>query len=380
MDSIHILRAGTFRSGGRPVTFSEADLSAVAAAYDPTLHEAPIVAGHPRHDAPAYGWIGALSADNDGLHAAPRQVDAQFAELVRTGRFRKVSASLYGPTHPDNPAPDSWYLRHVGFLGAMPPVVKGLKQAALAEDADAVTVEIALASGAELAESDPQPWVFRTIADLFRSLRDRLIETTDVQTADAVLPTPRIDHLIDEAGRLASGTEAKLAEDAMTKEPTPDDNSAEREATLAEREAAVTGREAELAEAATETARREAADFAERLADEGRILPRDQGAIAALLTVVPEDATVTFAEGDAAPKPGQAGTFLRQFLAALPVQVDYAERAVAKDGAPAKGGGMGLPPGWQVAPENADLHNQAVAFAEQHNVSYAEAVSAVAAH
>lgn len=47
-----------FKSGrqiamnGAVLEFSESDLAASARAYDPALHEAPIVIGHPKHDAP----------------------------------------------------------------------------------------------------------------------------------------------------------------------------------------------------------------------------------------------------------------------------------------------------------------------------------------
>jgi len=46
-------------SGAR-LDFAEADLRATAEAYDPALNGAPIVVGHPRHDAPAYGWVAGL--------------------------------------------------------------------------------------------------------------------------------------------------------------------------------------------------------------------------------------------------------------------------------------------------------------------------------
>ena len=134
---LHIFRAGTHTAAdGRELIFSEADLAATAKAYDPALHEAPIVVGHPAHNAPAYGWVSGLVAGADGLRAAPRQVDPSFAESVAAGRFKKISASFYHPQSPANPAPGVFYLRHVGFLGAMPPAVKGLAQAEFAGGAE----------------------------------------------------------------------------------------------------------------------------------------------------------------------------------------------------------------------------------------------------
>jgi hypothetical protein len=147
MSRIHIFRAGQHTDmAGVSRSFSEADLAASAQAYDPELHEAPIVIGHPKLDAPAYGWVKSLSADAEGLHAEDHQVDPQFAEIVGAGRYKKVSAAFFAPDAKRNPVPGVWYLRHVGFLGATPPAVKGLRNAQFAADDDEV-VEIEFSDG-----------------------------------------------------------------------------------------------------------------------------------------------------------------------------------------------------------------------------------------
>lgn len=130
---------------GAALEFSESDLAASAAAYDPALHEAPIVVGHPALDAPAYGWVKSLAFAAGALEAEPYQVDPAFAEMVSAGRFKKISAAFFPPGAPKNPAPGVYYLRHVGFLGATPPAVKGLRSPAFADDDEAVTVEIEFA-------------------------------------------------------------------------------------------------------------------------------------------------------------------------------------------------------------------------------------------
>ncbi len=128
---------------GAALEFSAADLAASAAAYDPALSEAPIVVGHPALDAPAYGWVKSLAFADGGLEAEPDQVDPAFAEMVAAGRFKKISASFHPPAAKNNPAPGVWYLRHVGFLGAAAPAVKGLRSPEFAADDEAVTLEIA---------------------------------------------------------------------------------------------------------------------------------------------------------------------------------------------------------------------------------------------
>jgi len=79
-------------------------------------HEAPIVIGHPKDNDPAFGWIEKLKLVGDTILAKPKQVVKEFADAVQQGLYKKRSISLY---------PDLT-LRHVGFLGAVPPAVKGL--------------------------------------------------------------------------------------------------------------------------------------------------------------------------------------------------------------------------------------------------------------
>ena len=134
--------------GGQLLDFSEADLQATVAAYTPTKPEAPLVVGHPSHDAPAYGWVAGLQFCDGAIDATPAQVNTDFADMVAAGAYKKISASFYSPTAPQNPVPGVYYLRHVGFLGAQPPAVKGLRTPSFADTEDGVlTFEF----------SEPQP-------------------------------------------------------------------------------------------------------------------------------------------------------------------------------------------------------------------------------
>jgi hypothetical protein len=134
MNPLHIFKPGLHTAScGTTLNFTATDLTATVAAYNPTLHEAPLVIGHPQHNTPAAGWVQTLSATAEGLIATPQQIDPGFAEQLAAGRYKKISASFYHPTAPNNPVPGVYYLRHVGFLGAQPPAVKGLRPIELAE-------------------------------------------------------------------------------------------------------------------------------------------------------------------------------------------------------------------------------------------------------
>lgn len=138
---IQIFKAGTHvDTAGNSRVFTVEDVKGMAAVYDPALHEAPLVIGHPMDDKPSQGWVTALEATDEGvLLMTTRKVDPAFAADVRAGRFLKRSASFYPPHAPNNPAPGKWYLRHVAWLGAQPPAVKGLADVNFGAANDAVS-------------------------------------------------------------------------------------------------------------------------------------------------------------------------------------------------------------------------------------------------
>jgi hypothetical protein len=119
---IELFRAGDYGGKG---SYTTADIDRMVALYDPAKHEAPLVIGHPEHDAPAFGWLDKVKRVGNVLMGCFKQVQPAFEEMFSKGLFKKRSISFYRT--PDGPA-----LRHVGFLGAMPPEVKGLADVKLA--------------------------------------------------------------------------------------------------------------------------------------------------------------------------------------------------------------------------------------------------------
>ena len=105
---------------GTTLEITEADLEKTVAAYQPSRHEAPLVVGHPQHDAPAWGWVASLALVDGTLLAVPHQVDPAFAEQVATGRYKKISASFYSPNALSNPTPGVYYLRLGGYNASVP--------------------------------------------------------------------------------------------------------------------------------------------------------------------------------------------------------------------------------------------------------------------
>jgi hypothetical protein len=383
MQPIHISRPGTHPdSAGREWTFTEADFAASAAAYDPAKHEAPIVVGHPRHDLPAYGWVKSLSAGSEGLTADPDQVDAAFEEhVVKPGRFKKISASFFPPNSPNNPVPGVWYLRHVGFLGAQPPAVKGLRQVEFAEaDDDIVTVEF----------GEVSPW---SLKSFFQNLREWFLVNHGEEAANKVAPAYLVDEMDMAARREAEEDRLEPATAAMPlspmfSEPNPEEDQpmsdadkarlAELEAKQAEldaKDAQFAEREQKLKEKEAATQRAEIESFVADQVKVGRVLPAEQAGMVAFMASVGTDDVVEFAEGDATvSKP--AAEWLRSFVAGLPARVEFGELARGS-GAEHATADFSAPAGYGVDSAALDVRARAKALqAANPNLSFIDAVKA----
>ena len=115
-----IFRTGTHTSDkGITKEYTIDDLNSITESYNPDEDEAPIVIGHPEDNDPAFGWVSNLSVSEDGklfAESPDEKLHPDFLNALKEGRYKKRSISLTS----DNK------LRHVGFLGAAKPAVKGL--------------------------------------------------------------------------------------------------------------------------------------------------------------------------------------------------------------------------------------------------------------
>lgn len=150
---LEVFRAGDYKDKG---AYSIADLDEMVANYDPKFHEAPVVVGHPQDNKPAYGWVESLKRIGNTLFAKLKDVDEKFEELVQTGKFKKRSISFYREP--------KLMLRHIGFLGAMPPEVKGLVDPVFHDDKAFVLVELS-----EGEDMDPKA-IAQAVKDAFTDL------------------------------------------------------------------------------------------------------------------------------------------------------------------------------------------------------------------
>lgn len=275
-------------------------IDAAVRTYDPKNHEAPAVLGHPAHDTPAYGWVESLKAETvDGvkrLMAKFRQVVPEFEEMVKSGRYKKRSASFY---------PDG-RLRHVGWLGAMPPAVKGLADVAFSEEGAAIFDLI--------DKTQEVPMKFSEFMEVFKFWK-KVQDDPEVEFTEPPGSTAKAGTSFTEADIEAAKAEsAKKAREAA-------------EAEFSERE---------RARAKADTRKRIGA-LVEDGVKAGRIAPawRDAG-IAEFMAGLDDETAVSFAEGGEK-KTGLA--WFTGFLDGLPKLVNFSE--VAKRADDVKAGAAG---------------------------------------
>lgn len=104
---------------GRALEFRESDLDQICRNYR-FQKPAPLVIGHPAFDSPAFGSVEEIFHKNGSLYAVAR-CGRTLLSLVQSGRFKNRSAKFAkDPTLP------GLSLRHIGFLGAAAPAVRGL--------------------------------------------------------------------------------------------------------------------------------------------------------------------------------------------------------------------------------------------------------------
>lgn len=380
---LHIFKPGRWTTvAGETIEFGEADLAATAAAYDPKIHMAPIVKGHPTLDAPAQGWAEHLAVGAGGLYALPVKVDPAFAEEARAGRWGTVSAKFYRPDAANNPVPGVWYLRHIGVLGAHPPGVKGLDAPEFAEADEGC---VCFAEGVAFGE-----WDGMTNATLWRNLREWLLAKFGQQDADQVLPGYDVRALELGAAedinavRNAAGAPAAFAEGAPATPDHPPQESAvteEEAARLREENAAQARQLAELRAADAQRAQAavlaENTAFAEGLAADTRIPKAWAPQVAAMGAQLQAAPDVEFGEGEAKKPLHQ---LFRDFLQALPKQVAFGEQATRDRAGSSGGNGADNTPvefAEGADPDRVAQDKRIRAYAREHKVDYATAAHAV---
>ena len=361
---------------GNTYEFAASDLAASAAAYNPSLFKAPWVKGHPEFADPAYGQVQGLEWDGEYLYADSHQIDAEFAEDVRAGRFTRISPSFYPPDHKQNPVPGVWYLKNVGFLGAKPPSNRDIPPPEFGEaDQDGA---ICFGPGPDLPLAEfgeaPQGGLIKKYVAQAKALLAKL-ETAEFSESDQPEQPAPAGTAGNHQQETAMPEEQKGADDRTAEFAERDNQLNAREQELADREKRLQQQEAEQHQA-------QCAEFAEGVISKYSLAPRLKPRIAAVLAATPinNDQVAEFAEGDEQKKV-PVGQLLRDLIDDLANpnnQVPVGEFAAPEDqDGETTAAEFAAPDGYQVSQESAELHRKAQAYADKNGCEFIDAYKAV---
>lgn len=347
-----IFRVGTHTdSAGNATTFTREQLAATVLAYNEGEWRAPLVAGHPKGNAPAYGWVGKMRLEENGdvFVDDVEKLNTEFAELMESGAYRNRSASWYAPDHPSNPTPGVWQLRHLGMLGAQPPALKGLGDVEF-HDGEGVLLNF---------DDQEDAWnlanFMRNAADTISSFRDWIIGEKGLEEADKRIPKWQVDNLLrqsiqqEERARNSPDNTVPSFHEPITPESTtmtPEEIAAlqaqaakatKLEADLNAEKAARTAAETQLSSFAEQDAKKKRAAVLvdvttalQPVVTAGKLLPAQVAPIAEFMADLDETKTFDFGEHTGEKGLTPRAMFL-QLLAAAPTQVDYSEQTGAVD-------------------------------------------------
>ena len=190
------MRTGIFRCRrGDNYDITPSVLEKIAQTFDPK-NPPHILVGHPdTSTAPSFGIVDALKVVGDKLFFRPARYCAEFAALVRRGGFPGVSAGV---------TRDLTRLDHVALLSAQKPAIDGLEPIAeFSASADMSSyIDITETAAGGLAEFGiDENWLkyrLRDIADIFRNVKNFIIERSGAEEADRIISEYALDSLNEE--------------------------------------------------------------------------------------------------------------------------------------------------------------------------------------
>lgn len=292
---IEIFRTGTHTdSAGVTRTFGDSDLERMVSTYDPKNHEAPIVIGHPKTNAPAYGWVEALMKEGAILFMKVKDAVPEFVDMVKKGLFKKRSISINRDGS----------LNHVGFLGAAAPAVKGLADIAF-EKSGSVTIEF-------ISEERPENG---------REHKTKKQEGHTMSWKEVLKNafTKTIDELPEDGGPAIKPAKQFSEAEVEAREKEAADKAAKEAKEKAEKEFAEKQKTERI-----EKRKGEIKEFVEKLKTDGKIIPawEKMGLLEFVLSLDGEEVIEFSAE-----KKISTSQWMREFLNELPKVINFEEIA-----------------------------------------------------
>ena len=319
MKPFAVFKAGMHTSAnGVTKTYTNEDIDKSCKLYNEqdkaSYHEAPLVVGHPKTNAPAFGWVKRFYREGDYMMAEPKEVNKDFEEAVKDGLYKKRSISFYPSGLP----------RHVGFLGAMPPAVKGLPGVEFSEDNE----ECFEFADTELYWASKSK--FYTIGEIFRQIKNWLIGEKGLEEAENIIKEwniKAVEEPLPEPKPIETETISAYAEDDKNKEDKMELEELQKQnAEFAEQNEQLRKQIAELQAKEKQSRKADFIAFCESLTKEGKLTPAQKDKVLDFAEIMDNAGNFDFAEGETKVSKSALQEF-KGFLQGLPKQVEFSEVA-----------------------------------------------------
>ena len=324
-DWITVFRAGDYTDAGKG-NWGEEVLDKIIENYDPAFHESPLVVGHPKADAPAYGWVEKIRRVGRDLQVKFREVAEEFKKLWGERRFNKLSVKFYYDLSHKGP-----YLQHVGAIGAAIPEVKGLPQAIFKETSggdDSVEFMFDLNHEIEFSDKKHEKGVERTEIEkpIQEAAEKALAEQRALLTAQFGEEKEKLIVDFDEKLKSAGGAGVVGGVHAL-----PLQEAAVADDQTAQFSEEVKQRDERIAELEQKIKRKEHGEFTENLIRDGKLLPVHKDRVVEFMLTLNANTVVEFSEGSGCnPEPTtkkkepQPEAF-KSFLLGMPKIIEFSE-------------------------------------------------------
>ena len=333
---------------------------------------APLVVGHPKTNAPAYGWTDQLKREGNTLFAKATDVAEEFSDAVAARHYRKRSISIM----PDGNG--GYKLRHIGFLGAAAPAVAGLKDISFSE-AEATTFEYSIEDAVRRTA-----WSLSSIGRALRSIRDKIISDDGLEKADELIPNYQIESIQENA---ASAQQQLDSSPTVQKHYSSTDDASQEskrmEYTQADLDAAVKNARDEgnkkIQQMEFESRKATAETLISAAVSRGAVTPAQSVGLAEFVAGLPDEdaAAFEFSEGESEEVKKQTPyQYFSQLLESLGPQVKLGEDGSEEPDISAND--YSVPDGYTVSTDRAELTRKAEEFSKANGVSFEVALEKVA--
>lgn len=269
-------------SKGNTREWTAEDLDKICTNFETKNPDVPICVGHPKTNSPAYGWIDKLKTEGGKLYASFKDVQPEFQEAVKKGLFKTRSISLTSDLIP----------RHIAFLGAQAPAIKGMEQFCFESECENDIVidfnETNVNEKAEFEQSKPNG------EEGASSPSDKEIHDTGNPSRQTIQPHVKKGNSVESSKKIGGSTNMPPAVPTNKKEG--EQMTVELEKQLAAKDEELAATKMELEKVRQEALKKEFEEFCDNAIADGNILPAQRENVLNLL-FANTDSNINFDDG-----------------------------------------------------------------------------------